>query len=193
MLEQVDQTVRNLLEANLPSDLASLTITFATPNDSFPPPEVELPAIDLFLYDIHERLEVRHSAVRYVNENNTHLRKYPPRWLNCHYILTAWTGDDDIAAEHRVLGEVMRVLMRYRRIPPEYFTQELLDNGYELRAIGLHKDTPQGAPGELWRALGTEPRASLHFTVVLGVDVTPPTETVAPPSDVRVDVDRKEP
>lgn len=193
MLEQVDETVRRLLAAELPADLSALTITFVTPNDEFPPPEVELPAIDLFLYDIHERLDVRQSQVRAVqSEDGQWRRTYPPRWLNCHYIVTAWTGDDDIAAEHRVLGEVMRVLMRHRRIPPEYFTDALTAEGHELRDIGLHKDTPQGSPGELWRALGTEPRASLHFTVILGVNVTPDTDAEAPPQGVEVRVGPKD-
>ena len=49
--------------ANFPPSLVEqVAISFATPDDEFPPPSVSLPAIDLFLYDVRENVELRRSS-----------------------------------------------------------------------------------------------------------------------------------
>ncbi|HZA23826.1 MAG TPA: hypothetical protein VFA32_14705, partial [Dehalococcoidia bacterium] len=53
MIDDLDRSLEVLLRRELPQDLAGqVTISFATPDDQFPPSSVSLPAIDLFLYDI---------------------------------------------------------------------------------------------------------------------------------------------
>ncbi|MBW2690249.1 MAG: DUF4255 domain-containing protein, partial [Deltaproteobacteria bacterium] len=60
MIHDLDKTIEELLKQDLPQELVSqVTISFATPDDSFPPTSVTLPAIDLFLYDVRENQDLR--------------------------------------------------------------------------------------------------------------------------------------
>ena len=60
MIDDLDRTMETLLESELPPELVSqITISFATPDDQFPPTSVTLPAVDLFLYDVRENRELR--------------------------------------------------------------------------------------------------------------------------------------
>ncbi|HAA02882.1 MAG TPA: DUF4255 domain-containing protein, partial [Syntrophobacteraceae bacterium] len=55
MIDDLDRTLELLLKQDLPPTLVKqLTISFAVPDDQFPPQSVTLPAIDLFLYDVRE-------------------------------------------------------------------------------------------------------------------------------------------
>ncbi|MDX9708730.1 MAG: Pvc16 family protein [Trichloromonas sp.] len=60
MLDDLDRSLNELLRRELPSGVVQqVAIRFAPPDDKFPPSAVHLPAIDLFLYDIRENLELR--------------------------------------------------------------------------------------------------------------------------------------
>ena len=56
MLQHLDATL-----AAMPAELSlqNVTVSFATPDDQFPPTNVVLPAIVLFLYDVRENYELR--------------------------------------------------------------------------------------------------------------------------------------
>ena len=64
MIDAVDATVRNLIRSELDEAYADVAITFDTPDESFPGPAVEMPAIDLFLFDIHENHILRDPVPR---------------------------------------------------------------------------------------------------------------------------------
>ena len=64
MINALDETIKALLKRDLPSALAEqVQISFGTPDDQFPPQSVTLPAIDLFLYDVRENLNLRSNEV----------------------------------------------------------------------------------------------------------------------------------
>ncbi len=64
MLQDLDKTLEELLKNELPPpvisppDGKSVTISFSTPDKDFAT-RVELPAIDLFLYNVRENMELR--------------------------------------------------------------------------------------------------------------------------------------
>ena len=100
-----------------------MQISFATPDDQFPPQSVTLPAVDLFLYDVRENLELRSNEV-YVERRSdgTATRTRAPVRVDFSYLVTAWPSEsvpDRAQDEHRLLGEVMRTLLRHRTIPEE--------------------------------------------------------------------------
>ena len=57
MLQDLDATLAALLQAEL--SVQNVAISFAPPDDQFPPSGVSLPAIDFFLYDIREDHDLR--------------------------------------------------------------------------------------------------------------------------------------
>ncbi len=65
MINDLDETLRELLERSLPATLAQqVGISFATPDDQFPPSSVTVPAIGLFLYDVRENRDLRSNPSR---------------------------------------------------------------------------------------------------------------------------------
>ena len=185
MLQNLDSTLKSLIEEklpeNLPSYLSKVTVTFNTPlsRESF---EDQLPAINFFLYDVRENLELRNSAWVVERQNDgTALKKRPPARVDCSYLITAWPSDDDIETEHQLLGEVMTVLLRHRKIPEEYVDDDFKGQEFSLRLISLRPNFLQSF-GEFWQAMGgkdgTKPKVVLHCTVTISVPLDEADEVV---------------
>ncbi|MGH2414476.1 MAG: DUF4255 domain-containing protein, partial [Microcystaceae cyanobacterium] len=114
MLTDLDQTIEILLRQELSSEEVQAL------NFSFEPPVKEsigkLPAINLFLYDVRENLELRSSVGTWQRQSDsTAIKKRPPVRVDCSYLITAWPGETLTSSqeEHRLLGRVMKVLLRY--------------------------------------------------------------------------------
>ena len=175
MINDLDKTLSVLLKRDLPSELADqVQISFATPDDQFPPQAVTLPAIDLFLYDVRENLELRSNEV-YIDRRSDGTAKQTraPVRVDFSYLITAWPSDsvpDPAADEHRLLGEVMRVLLRHRTIPEEVLRGVLKSQEPVLPVSSLQPGRLQSL-GEFWQALGGKPKAALNYQVTLSVEV----------------------
>ena len=178
MINDLDETLATLLQQSLPERLAKqIQISFAAPDDQFPPQSVTLPAVDLFLYDVRENLELR-SNEYYIDRNSdgTAIKTWAPVRVDFSYLITAWPSQsvaDAAEDEHRLLGEVMRVLLRHRTIPGEVLQGELIDQPMSLPVTSLQPGRLQSV-GEFWQALGGKPKATLNYTVTLAVDVVAP-------------------
>ena len=180
MINALDETLKALLKRDLPSALAEqVQISFATPDDQFPPQSVTLPAIDLFLYDVRENLDLRSNEVyleRYSDGTATQTRA--PVRVDFSYLITAWPSEsvpDPAEDEHRLLGEVMRILLRYPTIPEEVLQGDLREQQPSLPVSSLQPGRLQSL-GEFWQALGGKPKAALNYQVTLSVDITTPEE-----------------
>ena len=177
MLQNLDSTLESLIKGHFEKlgsfGGAEVTVTFNTPRnkESFE----KLPAINFFLYDVRENLELRNSAWVVERQNDgTALKKRPPARVDCSYLITAWSSDDDIETEHQLLGEVMTVLLRHRKIPEEYVDDDFKGQEFSLRLISLRPSFLQSF-GEFWQAMGgkdgTKPKVVLHCTVTISVPV----------------------
>jgi len=175
MIHDLDETLRELLTQTLPPSLVEqVTISFATPDDQFPPTSVTLPAIDLFLYDVQENRDLRSNEWRVERSGNgTATKRPPPVRVDCSYLVTAWPSEsapNPAEDEHRLLGEVMKVLLRHPTIPAELLQGDLQGQEPPLPTISLHPGRLQSV-GEFWQALGGKPKAALNYTVTIGVEV----------------------
>ncbi|MCU0588679.1 MAG: DUF4255 domain-containing protein [Syntrophobacteraceae bacterium] len=180
MIRDLDETLAGLLRRDLPRSLVDqVQISFATPDDEFPPQSVTLPAVDLFLYDIRENLELRSNEV-YIDRrgDGTAVRTRAPARVDFSYLITAWPSEsvpDPAEDEHRLLGEVMRVLLRHRTIPEDVLRGELRGQRPPLPVSSLQPGRLQSL-GEFWQALGGKPKAALNYQVTVSVDVAVPEE-----------------
>jgi hypothetical protein len=186
MIEDLDKTLAELLQRELPQELVGpdaatrVNISFATPDGDFPPPAVTLPAIDLFLYDIRENRELRSNEWLVERRGgNVAAKKRSPARVDCSYLVTAWTGGSSDTSqaqkEHRLLGEVLKVLLRHPVVPAEVLQGSLRGQEPPLPSISLQSSLLQSL-GEFWQALGGKPKAALSYTVTIGVDVHKETE-----------------
>ncbi|MFN6517034.1 MAG: DUF4255 domain-containing protein [Nostoc sp. CreGUA01] len=177
MLDGLDTTLELLLKRELPPDLPSedteVFISFVTPYQGA---IKQKPAINLFLYDVQENLELRNSAWSVERQNNGKaIRKRPPARVDCSYLITAWPqNEEDVQTEHQLLGEVMKVLLRYRKLPETFVADNLEGQEIPLRLISLRPSNLQSF-GEFWQAMGgkegTRPKVVLHCTVTISVPV----------------------
>ena len=181
MLDDLDRSLNELLRRELPSGVVQqVSISFAPPDDKFPPSAVHLPAIDLFLYDIRENLELRDREWRLERRSDgTGLKIRPPVRVDCSYLVTAWAANSSSTPaydEHRLLGEVMKVLLRHPVLPTSVLQGSLQGQDPPLPAVTLLSGQLQSL-GEFWQALGGKPKAALNYTVTIGVDALACVET----------------
>lgn len=180
MINALDETLKALLQRDLPSALAEqVQISFATPDDQFPPQSVTLPAIDLFLYDVRENRELRSNEIYLERRSDgTATRTRAPVRVDFSYLITAWPSEsvpDPAEDEHHLLGEVMSILLRYPTIPEEVLQGVLIGQQPPLPVSSLQPGRLQSL-GEFWQALGGKPKAALNYQVTLAVDVAVPEE-----------------
>jgi hypothetical protein len=177
MFQDLDATLAALLDAEL--SVENVAVSFAAPDDQFPPSGVSLPAIAFFLYDVRENQELRPNRWELEREPNGMVtRKRPPVRVDCSYLMTAWpspSAPDPAQDEHRLLGEVLKVLLRYPKIPEAYLRGELVGQDPPMPAR-IIAEAQLHSLGEFWQAMGGKPKATLHYAVTVSVDVFEPTE-----------------
>ncbi len=171
MLHDLDATVAALVESELA--VKNVSLSFAAPDERFPPVGVTLPAIGFFLYDVRENHDLRANQWEMQEKDGLFTRKRPPVRVDCSYMITAWPGEattNPAQDEHRLLGGVMKVLLRHRRIPDQYLRGEFQGQTPPLRSLIIAEQQLKSA-GEFWQAMGGKPKAALNYKVTISVDV----------------------
>jgi hypothetical protein len=170
MLDHLDEALELFLERELCGIWEKLPkISFATPDGDFISTVQQL-TLNLFLYNIQENLEYRNNgwqtakSIEQSNGDNKarKITRTPfPLRVDCSYLVTAWakgaTPEDQKQQEHELLGEVMRVLMRYRQLPTNLLQGCLEGQELPIRVLGLRPPQLQSI-GEFWQAMGASLR-----------------------------------
>jgi hypothetical protein len=181
VIKDLDETLAALLRRELPQELSrQVQISFATPDDQFPPQSVTTPAIDLFLYDIRENLDLRSNEVFVERQSDgTAVRTQAPVRVDFSYLITTWPSEsvpDPAEDEHLLLGFVMQAFLKHRVLPEDILQGVLVGQKPPLPASSLQPGRLQSL-GEFWQALGGKPKAALNYQVTLSVDVSEPETT----------------
>jgi len=190
VIDDLDRTLTVLLQQELPTDiLQQVAVTFATPDEEFPPQAVTLPALDLFLYDIRENRGLRSNEWAVERGDDGILRKErPPVRIDCSYLVTAWPSASSTAPaldEHHLLGAVITALLRYPKLPDALLQGELAGAGIEPPTTALQQGQLQGI-AEFWQALGGRPRAAFNYTVTIALQPFEPLPAGPPVTDKRL-------
>ena len=194
MIEDLSASIRSLLEYELLTTgqevIPNLSISFAQPDENFPPASVTKPAVNLFLYDVREDLKLRHNEwFRYRQMPPTGYQvNRQPLLMECSYLVTAWSDSATAAAndEHTVLSAMIMALRRYNCLPDTLPNKNGPD-GSPVRILqgvlaGINPlprtFTIQGgylrSLGEFWRSMGHGPKPRFNYTVTIAVDVHDP-------------------
>ncbi len=183
MLQDLDKSLEQLLRRDLPAVLVEqVAISFAAPDSQFPPAGVNLPAIDLFLYDVRENRDLRTNETVAVRASDG-ARSYSPApvRVECSYLVTGWpspTAPVPSQDEHGILGAVLQILLRYPILPETILQGSLINQDLPLPTTALQPSRMQSA-SEFWQSLGGKLKVALSFTVTLSVQ--PMTEFVSGP------------
>src|SRR6478736_8403333 len=179
MLEELDGSLREFLRNDVPLRAGEIDIDFATPDKDWSS-RLSRSTVNLFLFDIR-RSTTRATAGMAVRERNGVLQRGQlAPMMRVRYLLSVWTAE--AADEHRVLGDVLRLLAVTAEVPTAYLRGELVDLGNPVE-LGIAAD--DGArSGDLWGPLGVAPRASLELVATLPARVPVERPVPAPPTEV---------
>src|SRR6266852_6589166 len=136
MIHDVDESLRTLVRRDVLNG-ANVDISFEAPSKEWSTRRSG-PALNLYLYDIHEDLQrrgVQFEEIR--NERGLVVeRRPPPRKFKLSYLITAWTQRPE--DEHRLLSAVLSCFLGFDAIPEELLQGDLANQPEQLRVtIGL--------------------------------------------------------
>lgn len=179
MISELDQSLENLLKGEAPAgtELAGATVSFGAPDQTWRGSGSSL-ELDVYLYQLLENRELRSNArsLRQAPGGGVTVEPFPAR-VECSYLLTAWnkssgpTTEEKERAEHRLLAQVLYVLLRNPTLPAAYLTPSLAPaQELGLPVIAAQPDGP--ATGvDFWTGLGTYLRPSVSCKVTLTIDL----------------------
>lgn len=173
MISDVDDTLRRMLA----TELAKLPgcpvydaeqITFEPPNDAAAAQDGEA-RVNLFLHDLRENVDLREQTFLRErgerDETTVGIRRAPVR-INLAYLVTVHAGHDS-ATEHRLMADVMGVLLTYLAVPKQYLsgTLEGLNSDSVLLSVAQPSDLETFNPSSLWQALNSPMQPSLILII----------------------------
>ncbi|MCW2776978.1 MAG: hypothetical protein JWN17_703 [Frankiales bacterium] len=167
MIGAVDDALRRAVREAVPDD--AVAVTFEAPTKDWSARRSG-PAVDLYLYDVHEVLSRRHAGRTPVVEDGRVVGvRAPQRWYALSYLLTCWTARPE--DEHALLSACLVGLLRHEVLPAAWLRSGgvALDQASELQ-VAQPPPTDRKSP-DLWSALGGELKPSLDLTVTVALDV----------------------
>ncbi|REF28306.1 uncharacterized protein DUF4255 [Xenorhabdus cabanillasii] len=149
------------------------------------------PTVSVFLYDIHEDLQLRTAEPRRYNPATSTLL---PGWvnINCNYLITYWDANkpssdssspdsqpDNQAAQ--VMTRVLNALINNRQLTgiPGAYTR-VIPQQENLNSLG-----------NFWQALGNRPRLSLLYSITVPMKLGDIGNNVIPVSKTSASIDQK--
>ena len=135
--------------------------------------------VNLYLHDVRENLALRDETFRRVRSPGdaqaVGLRPAPVR-LDLAYLVTTHVPDTrnaaarDTAGEHRLLSEVLRVLLRHAHVPDIYLRGLLAGQGALPLSVAQPDAPSYREPSALWQSLGGTLRPALGLVATMSFD-----------------------
>lgn len=186
MIEDLDETIRQLLIAEMPIKNSEIDIKFDQPKRDWSA-RLNKPTINFFLYDLRENVVLRRHQWEQMpvmptngngkngngnkggngaSHNIARLKRTPFR-VDCFYMMTAWANEPE--DEHRLMSDCLLALFRNPVVPAERLAGSMKNQPYELQAALARHDKLTN-PAEIWGALDNELRPSVSFVITLAFD-----------------------
>jgi hypothetical protein len=181
MIADLDETIRKLLQQELPIKNGEIEIKFDQPKREWSA-RLNRPTVNLFLYDLRENPVLRQHGWEQIAGNGNgrgdnqlaHLKRTPFR-VDCFYMLTTWASDPE--DEHRLLSSTLLALSRFPVLPADRLMGSLKKQPFEVPARLANHDRLTN-PAEVWSSLDNEMRPSISYIITLALD--PWAEITAP-------------
>ncbi|NJP11950.1 MAG: DUF4255 domain-containing protein [Leptolyngbyaceae cyanobacterium RU_5_1] len=172
MIQDLDETLRELLVQKVPIDSGAIDIKFEMPSKDWET-KLQKPTINVFLYDVRENHELRSNEQFLARNGAIATETAAPIRMDLSYLITVWTKE--IADEHRLLGTILKTLLRYPILPADVLRGEMVNQSLPLRAWITQPDRTPNA-WDFWGALDGRLKASFSYLVTVGVEPIAPVE-----------------
>lgn len=171
MIADLDETLRQLLIAELPVKNGELEISFDQPRRDWSA-RLSRPTINLFLYDVRENNVLRQHQWQQLNGGqpsaaNLAAMKRTPMRVDLAYMLTTWAADP--TDEHRLLTRLMLTLFRFPVLPRDRLVGTLRNPPFDIQArLAAHDKLTD--PTDLWNVLDNDLRPCVSYVITLALD-----------------------
>lgn len=173
MIQDLDLTLQQMLTTLTPeeSTLKSSQVSFELPDSQWRANVGQL-TLNCYLYEIRQNQEMRTNErliERGAGGKPVALRE-PPARVDCAYCITAWSPATAESAleEHRLLSEVLQLLLKHRTIPKEVLQGTLATQIPPYPRVIASPDGIKNPP-EFWEALDQKLKPSLNYIVTLAM------------------------
>ena len=172
MIQDVDDTVKELLVQKVPIDTSAIDIKFEMPTADWAA-GVSRPTLSVFLYDLRENHELRNNQRYLTRSGSVASERRPPVRVDLTYLITAWTTD--VADEHQLLGRVLTTLLRYPLLPDEVLKGTMQTQPLPMQAwIAQPERTPNA--WDFWSSLDGRLKPGISYAVTASLEPHPAEE-----------------
>jgi Pvc16 N-terminal domain/Carboxypeptidase regulatory-like domain len=169
MLNELDETIRQLFSQSGDYDLAQVDVSFKIPNRDWSTSVSNRPTLNCYLFDIRENRELRQHGIDNINQGGrVSGRQRPVSFFDLTYLITAWTSE--VEDEHRLLWKALHALLRYERLPDALLAGTLQESTIPVYARTALQEGVLKSPGEFWTALDNQIKPSLSYVLTVGID-----------------------
>jgi hypothetical protein len=187
VIRDLDETIRELLRTRAPtgSELAGATVHFDVPDAQWRGTLDGL-AVNCYLYDTRENRDLRTTEMllqRSVDRRYA-IHRRPPVRIDCAYCITAWSSAtaESVLDEHRLLGHVLKVLLKNPSIPSDVLQGSLATQIPPYPTVIASTEGIKNQP-DFWRALDQQLKPSLNYVVTLALMLDEPPAELLPVVD----------
>ncbi|MBV7337507.1 DUF4255 domain-containing protein [Chloroflexi bacterium TSY] len=197
MIRDLDDTLQRMLETKAPdtSELARAKISFDIPDSEWRAKLQEL-TVNCYLYDVRQNMEMRTNEpiIQRTTNGMGAVRRKPPARIDCAYCITAWSPatSESVLEEHRLLSQVLMVLLQHRTMPPDVLQGQLVDQIPPYPTVIATPDGIKNQP-EFWGVLDQQLKPSLNYIITLAIMLDEePSEFTRTVEEVIVETDHME-
>lgn len=169
MLDDLDETVRELLTRYVPLDPEHVDVSFDLPDREWSA-RLTRPTVNCFLYDVRENHKLRNASWethRQMNGNSATRQKGPLR-MDATYQVTTWARSND--DQHRLLWRTLAALARHTILSQEVLVGELKEQPLPISTTVAQPDQALANMGDFWNAIDNKARPVLTYVVTLSLD-----------------------
>lgn len=177
MINDLDETIKQLLVEGVPLDLSEVDVVFDAPTKEWSG-SLARPTLNCYLYHMAENTDLRNMDWEMERSQvgsgeggrirpGAIRRKMPSRIDMC-YMVTAWANL--VEDEHRLLWRSIAAFMRYRQIPQEKLQGVLAEQEWPVPIKVAQQDGPFKNPSDLWSSLESHVKPGIQLTITLPLD-----------------------
>ncbi len=168
MIADLDETLKQLLIKEGGLDPAEVDISFDMPDREWSS-KISKPTVNLYLFDIHERTELRRHDWQITHADGRATRRKPPPRVDASYLITVWTNDT--ADQHRLLGHLLAVLFKHKEYPDDVLHGKLKTVEWPIHTKVAQPDGVLRNSADFWSALDNQLKPSISYVVTIPVEV----------------------
>ena len=165
MIQDVDDTLKELLVQQVPIKTADIDIKFDMPTKDWSA-TVTKPTVNLYLYDVRENHELRNSERTFTRADTTGTFTRAAVRVDLSYLISVWTTD--ISDEHQLLGRILAALVQFPLLPAAVLKGAMQSQPLPVHAwIAQPERLPN--PWEFWGHMDHGMKAALNYVLTTSV------------------------